>query len=63
MKAGHYHHQGFTMIELITVMILVGILAAFAAPRLGDIKGFSGPGYAADVRGALAQERRNIMLA
>ncbi len=49
------------MVELITVMILVGILAAFAAPRLGDITGFSGPGYASDVHGALAHARRTAV--
>jgi MSHA pilin protein MshC len=61
MKTGRCRLQGFTMIELITVMILVGILAAFAAPRLGDITGFTGPGYAADVRGALAHARRTAV--
>lgn len=29
-------HAGFTLIELITVMILVGILSFVAIPRLGD---------------------------
>jgi MSHA pilin protein MshC len=61
MNAGHCRQQGFTMIELITVMILVGILAAYAVPRLGEITGFSGPGYATDVRGALAHARRTAV--
>lgn len=51
------------MVELITVMILIGILAAFAIPRLGDITGFSGAGYAVEVRGALAHARRTAVAA
>ncbi len=61
MEAGRCHQQGFTIVELITVMILIGILAAFAVPRLGEITGFSGAGYATDVRGALAHARRTAV--
>jgi len=61
MQASRCHQQGFTIVELITVMILIGTLAAFAVPRLGGITGFSGAGYAADVRGALAHARRTAV--
>lgn len=29
--------KGFTLIELVMVIVLIGIIAVFAAPRLGDI--------------------------
>ena len=30
-------HKGFTLIELIMVIVLIGIIAVFIAPRLGDM--------------------------
>jgi len=36
--------KGFTLIELVIVMLLVGILAAYAVPRL-DIAGFRSAGF------------------
>lgn len=37
MKRPMHHAHGFTMVELITVMVLIGVLAAVAIPKLmGD---------------------------
>jgi MSHA pilin protein MshC len=31
------YHKGFTLIELVMVLVLIGIIAAVVAPRLGDM--------------------------
>lgn len=49
--------RGFTMIELITVMILVGIMAAYAAARL-DVSSFRERGFHDGLKGALQYARK-----
>lgn len=44
---------GFTLMELITVMVIVGIIAVFAAPRMFDANAFKSRGFADQVRAAL----------
>ncbi len=39
------HQHGFTMVELITVMVIVGVLAAVAAPRFFDRGTFDSRGF------------------
>ena len=59
------NENGFTMIELIVVMIIVGIMAVTVIPRMSLLGGFSARGYADQIeaylrfaqKSALAQRR------
>ena len=44
--------DGFTLIELIVVIVLMAILAAFAAPRFIDAGSFEGPAFAQELASA-----------
>lgn len=37
---GHYTHRGFTLVELILVIVLVGILSVYALPRLDSLTSY-----------------------
>jgi MSHA pilin protein MshC len=45
--------RGFTLIELIMVMVIVGILAVFVVPRFFDVNIFQSRGAADQVKAAL----------
>lgn len=64
---GLCNQRGFTLVELVMVMIIVGILAVFAAPRFLDADIFKSRGFADQVQASLryAQkvaiaQRRNV---
>lgn len=50
-------YRGFTLTELVLVLVLIGILAAFAAPRL-NIEGFERQSFARELTIALRHAQR-----
>jgi MSHA pilin protein MshC len=65
MKLRNVRRAGFTLVELVTVLIMLGILAAYAVPRLTDRTGFNSRGVYDQAQGivryaqkvAIAQHR------
>jgi MSHA pilin protein MshC len=52
------NQRGFTLIELIMVMVIVGILAIFAAPRFFDANVFKSRGFADQVQASLRNAQK-----
>jgi MSHA pilin protein MshC len=50
--------RGFTLIELVTSIVLIGILSAIAAPRFFDSNDFAERGYADEVASTLRLARK-----
>ena len=53
--------RGFTLVELITVMLVLGILSAVALPRLMDSRTLSGASYQSDVVSALRYAQKSAV--
>lgn len=50
--------RGFTLVELVTVMLLMGILAAVGVARMADRQSFDALGYADQIRQTIQYARR-----
>ena len=51
--SGRSTEAGFTLVELVTVLLLVGVLAAVAVPRLSQVAGFQADGWREQVSAGL----------
>ncbi|MBC8283608.1 MAG: prepilin-type N-terminal cleavage/methylation domain-containing protein [Nitrospinae bacterium] len=54
MKNRIHNNKGFTLIELVMVIVILGILAAVAIPRFVDLQGSARTSVANGLTGALA---------
>lgn len=61
--AGTRHAGGFTLIELVVTMIVVGILAVAVVPRFSALSGFDAVAYRDKVKSTLEYARKSAVAA
>jgi len=60
-KLGATKESGFTLVELIAVMVVIGILAVVAMPRIFDSRGFQSRGFHDGTMGALRLAQKHAI--
>ena len=53
--------SGFTMVELVTIMLVIGILAVVALPRFDLLQGFDEIGYRDKIKATLEYARKSAV--
>lgn len=56
-----FRRRGFTMVELVVVIVLVGVLGAVASARYFDSAGFDAAGYAEQTRSMLRYAQKSAI--
>ncbi len=62
-RPGPFRKRGFTLIELIVTMIVVGILAVAVVPRFSALNGFDAVAYRDKVKSTLEYARKSAVAA
>lgn len=52
---------GFTIVELVTIMVVIGVLSAIAIPKLTGNTGFAGAAFRSDIVGALRYAQKTAV--